>query len=154
MSLRKLKNPTPQKVVKVSDDEGFVVRGLSPADVMGLYYRHTGELSNLFEKLAENYQANGNQIAASDVQTVAFSMMREAPQILAEVIALAAGGDPMSDEWSEEVDIAKLLPFPVQADAVSKIGELSFTSEMPAGKFVSLIVGAVKSMMSRSSPEA
>lgn len=144
MSLRKLKVPVPVAVVQVSDEDSFPVRGLNPSDLLGLYHRHTGELSGLFEKLAASYQANGNNVEAADVQQVAFALLQDAPQILAEVIAIAADGDPSDEEnWAIDVAIAGKLPFPVQADALQKIGALTFTSDMPPGKFVALVAGAV-----------
>lgn len=156
MSLRKLKTPVPQALVQVSDEEGFPVRGLSPTHVIGLYYRHTGQLSALFERLAEAHQSGGN-VDTGDIQTMVVELLREAPLIMAEVIALASGSDAADEieatddageplgmtNWEADVEIAKTLSFPVQADALTKIGNLTFTSDMPPGKFFALIAGAV-----------
>lgn len=165
MSLRKLKNPVPQAQVQVSDAESFPVRGLSPANVLGLYRRHTGQLSEMFEKVAETYKAAGT-IEAADMQSVAMSLIEQAPLTLAEIIALAAGGDPddihlaiddddhliMVDDvpqtnWQVDVTVAGSLAFAVQADAFEKIASLSFTSEMPPKKFFALIAGAIQRAM-------
>lgn len=141
MSLSKLKNPTPSKQVQVTDEESFPVRGLNPDDIMGIYYRHTGDLSGLFEKLFEGFQSNGDRIDPNDLTAVALDLMRDAPHIMAEIIAAAAGGNPRDDEaWMIDVAIALKLPFAVQADALQKIVELTFTSEMPPKKFGNLVV--------------
>lgn len=144
MSLsKKLKNPTPSMVVQVSDSEGFPVRGLNPTDVFGIYYRHTGQLAALFEKLIEGFQQNG-AFDTADIQTVALDLIKDAPMVMAEIIAAAADGNPDdSESWEADVGIARRFTFPVQADALAKIGELTFTSEMPPGKFLSLVVGLV-----------
>lgn len=164
MSLRKLKNPVPEKLVQVSDTESFPVRGLSPSGVVGLYYRHTGQLSDIFERIMGGYQENG-VVATSDVQAIAMSLVEQSPQIMAEIIALASGSNPadetlasdadgnpiMSDAgdrlltcWEADVAVALQLSFPVQADALEKIGAVTFTSEMPLGKFVALVARAIK----------
>jgi hypothetical protein len=146
-SLSKLKNPVPTKVVQVSDDEGFAVRGLSPSDVLGLYQRHTGQLSDMFEQLAETYQKSGGQVAPSDVQAFAVNLIGDAPHIMAELVALGSGSDPAAlDDWSTDVEIARKLTFTVQMDALSKIGALTFTSDMPPGKFVALIGGLIQKL--------
>lgn len=144
MSLsKKLKNPTPQKLVQVSDSEGFPVRGLNPTDVFGIYYRHTGQLAAFFEKLMTSFHQTG-EFDTSDIQSVALELLKDAPVVMGEMIAAAAGGNPSDEtEWSADVAIARALPFPVQVDALTKIGELTFTSEMPPGKFLSLIAGMI-----------
>lgn len=151
MSLRKLKNPTPTAVVHISDEESFPVRGLNPTDILGLYYRHTGQLSGLFEKLAENYQSNGSRVNPTDVSAAVMTAMQDAPVVMAELIALAADGDPHDGEnWDIDVSIATRLAFPIQVDALMKIGALTFTSEMPAGKFAALVAGAVQKATSKA----
>jgi hypothetical protein len=163
MSLQKLKNPSPVKVVQVSDGDSFPVRGLSPSNVIGLYYRHTGQLSGLFEQLATTYRGKG-EIETPDITEIVATLMQEAPLIMAELIALASGSTPVvsdgsarsveeladadnltpEESWLLDVHIATSLPFAVQVDALVKIGELSFTSEMPPGKFVSLVANLLQ----------
>jgi len=141
--LSQLKQPIPELVVKVSDAEGFAVRGLDPTDVLSLYYRHTGKLSEMFDGMMERYRENGNNIETADVQSFAMTVIGDAPVIVAEVIALASGSSPDDDEWDADIHIATHLPFPVQADAIEKIGRLTFTSEMPPKKFGALVAGAI-----------
>ena len=151
-SLTKLKNPVPQKVVEVSDEEGFVVRGLNPAAVFTLYYRHTGEIGQLFEKFLALAQGDG-EAKLEDAGSIVVTLLQNAPLILAELIALAAGADPVNDdEWLESVGIARDLSFPVQVDALEKIGALTFTSEMPVGKFAALVAKSAQAMTSAAAP--
>ena len=149
-SLRKLRNPVPELVVNVSDGEGFPVRGISPAMLLGLYYRHTGQLSNLFEKLVDKQRHSGT-LDPSDAEAVVLGLLDEAPVIMAEVVALASGSDPAdADNWEVDLDIAQSLPFPVQVDALMKIAALTFTSEMPPGKFVALVARAINNRVATS----
>lgn len=145
MSLSKtLKNPIPQELVQVSDGDGFAVRGLSPTHILGLYFRHAGQLGNLFDSIADRY-TNGGSLTPEDTGQLLLALMNDAPLIMAELIALAAGGDPAnSEEFVADVNIAKDLAFPVQVDALTKIAGLTFTSDMPVGKFVSLLVGMLQ----------
>jgi len=151
-SLTKLKQPTPQAVVQVSDDEGFVVRGLNPVDVFSLYYRHAGEVGDLFQQFVTMAQG-GEGVDSVDVASALLSVLRQSPLIVAELIALAAGAKPSEEsDWYESVAIARELTFPVQADALEKIGNLTFTSEMPVGKFVALVAKQGTSVTSAIQP--
>lgn len=141
MGLRDLIIPTA--LVKVADS-GFTVRGLSPADALGLYYRHAGELSNLFEQFAGKVRA-GLDVADGDVLQAGISMVNGAPQIMAEIIALGSESDPTGPDWDADVGVALRLPAAVQIDALQKIAELSFSSDMPPGKFFGLVLQMAKS---------
>ncbi len=154
-TLLKLAVPIPEEVVKVSDSDGFAVRGLSPSHVVALYKRHTGELEPMFQRVMASVNEQG-QVQAADIETIVMSLATETPVLLAEVIALASGGDAANKEpaivthpvTGEQVElpafdaavlIAQHMPFPVQVDALDKISRLTFTSEMPPGKFFSLV---------------
>lgn len=146
-SLLKLSNPIPQETVKVSDGEGFAVRGLSPAHVVDIYFRHIGELGDLIDRLVAQYQEGGGQFTVDTTAVIAMNMAKDAPLILGEIIAAAAGADPADEQnWADSVQIAFSLPFPVQADALEKIAALTFSSDMPPGKFVRLVARAVQSV--------
>lgn len=172
-TLLTLKAPIPSAVVKVSDSEGFVVRGLSPYQVVALYKRHTGELEPLFQRVVAGVKDSGEALHG-DIEAIVLSLAAEAPRILAELIALASGGDPdnpadavITDPVSGEAltlkafDAAALLamhlPFPTQTDALAKIGELTFSSDMPPGKFFALVASLAKkvtgAMQTLVSPE-
>lgn len=156
--------PIPELLVKTSDDEGFVVRGLSPRHVVGLYKRHVGELEPLFQRVMQGVQEQG-ETQAADIEAIVMTLATEAPVILAEVIALASGGDandadevtrqhPVTGEsistgaFDMAVLIAQNLPFPVQVDAIDKIGRLTFVSDMPPGKFFALVAELAKKVTS------
>lgn len=154
-TLLSVKVPIPEEVVRVSDSEGFAVRGLSPYHIVGLYKRHTGELEPMFQRVMAGVSEQG-QVQAADIETIVMSLATEAPILLAEVVALATGGDPADTEevtrdhpatgqpvtlpaFDMAVLLAQHLPFPVQTDALDKIGRLTFTSDMPPGKFFALV---------------
>jgi len=138
MGLRDLVIPT--ELVKVAD-EGFPVRGLSPNDALDLYYRHAGELSALFDQFTARVKAG----ESADAMEVGTAMVGGAPQIMAEIIALASDSDPRSPDWPLDVAQALRLPAGVQMDALEKIGRLTFTSDMPPGKFFGLVISMAQS---------
>lgn len=150
-SLTALKAPIPTKSVKVSDDESFTVRGLSPLAVFNLFYQHPDEIGALFDQAMA--AAKSGDMSESDTATLLLSVLKQSPMIIAELIALASGARPEdADDWSQTVEIAKELTFPVQADALEKIGQLTFTSEMPVGKFVALVVKHMQGLTSALNP--
>lgn len=132
------------ELVKVSDKGGFEVRGLSPYDLTAMFMRHRGELSAIFDAFAAKAQA-GQAVVEDDAMMMIASTLETAPLLVAEIIALATGADPIQDEdWIKDVAVARQLSLGVQTDALSKIAILTFTEEMPAGKFVSLALGAMQ----------
>ena len=144
-ALQRLKQPSPTKSVQVSNEESFPVRGLDPTGEFGIYYRHAGQLGGLIEQVVGRVREGGG-VEAEDVQMVAAGLLRDAPAIMAEIVALGSGSDPTEEaNWLDDVEIAGRLPFAAQVDALSKIAELTFTSDMPPGKFVSLVAGLMKS---------
>jgi hypothetical protein len=151
MGLRDLVIPT--EVVKVADGE-FTVRGLSPNDALGLYYRHAGQLSALFDQFTARSRT-GEDVNVAEVGT---SLVGGAPQIMAEIIAVASGSRaPRLDEpdivkraaqeteWLLDVQKAIDLPAGAQMDALEKVGKLTFTSEMPPKKFFGLVLAMAQS---------
>jgi hypothetical protein len=156
-----LKLRIPERVVRVSDDEGFVVRGLSPLDVVALYERHAGELEPMFQRIMAGVRDNGGEAKAQDLEPLVLSLLKDTPILLAELIAVASGGNPSDDSnvsipsfdggedlflpaFIAAVEVAKRLPFPVQLEALSAIGDLTFTSAMPPGKFFALVTTLAK----------
>ncbi|WP_242137018.1 hypothetical protein [Sphingomonas sp. TREG-RG-20F-R18-01] len=163
MSLRKLSNPIRKLNVSVSDSESFAVRGLTPADVVGIYYRHAGQASDLFESIVNKHQFEGG-IDTDFVMPMMADLLHEAPEIMVEIITAAMGIDardqtlvPLFDGsdltatvWAIETELVSQLSFAVQIDALMKIGELTFTSEMPPKKFGALIIGALSKMANKT----
>lgn len=136
----------PQAEVSLADGQSFTVSALSPNHIFGLYHRHRGELGSLYDAITGG---------AKDAETIAaFSvhLFNNAPMLLAEIVALAAGANPFDESpidpenpegvnaWQAEVAAAAGLPFPAQVDALNKIGELTFTSEMPPKKFLGVLL--------------
>lgn len=158
MTLSSLKAPIRRQEVQVNDEESLLVRGLNPADVIALYIRHTGEASAMFERLVGQWQANGNKIVGTDVLAIALDLLQHAPNVLAELLAIGFGGDPADERaFAADIAIARDLPFGVQGDAFNKICGLTFTSDMPPGKFAALITEALSKVtgaFGKLSPEA
>lgn len=125
----------PKATVTVADQE-FQVRGLSPEDAMGLYYRHAGQLSTLFDEFV-NKTKSGTPVEAMDVGA---ALVSGAPRIMAELICIAA-------DDSDEETIATVLKFSagVQVDALLKIADLTFREDMPPEKFAALVVAMARS---------
>jgi hypothetical protein len=149
MSLRHLVRP--KATVTLSDGQTFTVSGLSPNHAFGLYHRHRGQMSNLFDRVMTDTKAGTSSIAS-----LGENIFGEAPLLLAEIIALAAGGNPFDETpadpdvpggatvWQAELSMAVDMPLPVQLDALQKIGDLTFTPEMPPKKFLSALVAMMQ----------
>lgn len=125
MGLKDLRLPT--EPVEVPGGGEFTVRGLSFVDMKSLLVAHSAELSRLFDLVVAG---NGNgEIALTNMTEAAAQFITEAPALAASVIALA------SDEEGV-FEIVLNLPFPVQVDALTKIGKLTFATEDSAKKFL------------------
>lgn len=149
MGLRDLAIPTAE--VTVSPGSKFAVRGFSLNDALGLYYRHTGQISNLFDEFAGRVKAGGS-VTASDVGV---ALTSGAPRVLAEIIATAYGLKADASNWDEEVSAVVDFPAAVQIDALQKIADLTFSSDMPPGKFAGLVLAMARSALAaRSNPSS
>lgn len=146
MSLRNI--PIPKREVTLADDVSFTVYGLSPNHALGLFQRHRVELAMLFEQIIGNGGVTDETVAQATGL-----LLNSAPLLMAEIIALAAGGSPLDlaeiepgvTGWQADLLKASQLPAPVQLDALQKIGDLTFTTEMPPKKFL----GALTVMMAK-----
>jgi hypothetical protein len=126
MGLKDLRIPT--ETVEVPGGGEFAVRGLSFVDLRLLVSKHASELAEFFDLVA-----NGSgELAITNAAAVAGQFINDAPAIAAEVIALASGE-------KDVFEIALALPFPVQVDALTKIGKLTFASEDSAKKFLQTV---------------
>lgn len=136
-----LRNITiPKAVISVGGDL-FAVSGVTANQVFNLYRRHRDDLSKLFENLAGR-----GKVEASDMLNSIEGIIAQFPDLVAEVIAMAAGDKPDAEGWADALDTAASLPFPVQVDALLKIGELTFSPEMPPKKFFALLVGMIQQL--------
>lgn len=121
------------------------VRGLSPSDGLALYYRHAGELSALFDQFAGKVKAK-QAVPESDVLQAGVAMVSGAPLIMAEIIAIGLDADPSDVEgFAELVSTLMKMPAGMQMDALQKIGGLTFSSDMPPGKFFGLVLAMAQS---------
>ena len=138
-----LRNITiPKAVVPVDDSEMFAVSGVTANQVFTLYRRHRDDLSTLFDNLAGR-----SDIDHSVVLNSIEGIIAQFPLLVAEVVAMASGDNPADEEgWAESVEIATRLPFTVQVDALLKIGELTFSPDMPPKKFFALLVGMIQQL--------
>lgn len=161
-TLLKITAPIQERIVQVSDGEGFAVRGLNPLNVVALYRRHMGELEPMFQQVMASAQARGT-VDASDIQPLLLGLVSESPLLMGELIVIASGGDPANVDpvtiadpeggdavtlpaFDAALTIAMALPFTVQVDALSKVGELTFTQDMPPGKFLALVATLLRSV--------
>lgn len=110
-----LNNYTPERHEFVLKGGSFHVRGLSLEDVSRLVNHHLPDLEALFDLFS-----SGQLDSDSNLRPLVMSLVREAPGLAANLIALA----------SDEPDSAKqaaTLPAPVQIDAILKIGDMTFS---------------------------
>lgn len=145
MGLKDIK--IPEELVKTPGGD-FAVRGLSLDDILTLAGRHLPLMSELFDTFSGNsLDAPDGSFDKATTGQVAAALARTAPDAVADVITLA-GGYGLDDK--EALKAAKNLPFPVQIDALEKVGKLTFTSEDALGKSVAAVVqmmqGASKSV--------
>lgn len=141
MGLRNLTFPT----VEVQTSGGaLAVRGLSLDHIMGIFYRHRAVVTDLFDTVVSKARA-GQSSTPEDAIAIAIKMIDAVPDVVAEMIALAAGSDATDEEnFAGDVGIARKLNIAEQIDALEKIGEQTFTSDMPPGKLLALVRKAMQ----------
>jgi hypothetical protein len=111
----------------------FAVRGLSLPDIAEIFEAERAPLSKLFGEIAVD---GAGGVLLDDMAGLAVKLASVAPSVVARIIASAA------DE--EDETIALELPFPVQIDALEKIGRLTFATEGAAKKVMETIIRMVK----------
>jgi len=135
----------PTEKVQVPGGGEFAVRGMSLNDALQLYYRHAGQLSDLFDQFAGKVKAK-EAVAEGEVLQAGVQMIGATPLLMAEIIALSMDADPTDVEgFTACVQNLLRLSLGVQMDALQKIGALTFTSDMPPGKFLSLVLATAQS---------
>lgn len=125
MGLKDLRLPT--EPVEVPGGGAFAVRGLSLTDMRTLVTKYSSELAQLFNLFVNDGTTNEAKIG--NAAATAAQFINESPAIAADVIAVASGE-------ADVYEIVLTLPFPVQVDALTKIGKLTFASEDSAKKFL------------------
>ena len=109
----------PEAVIKTTGGD-FTVRGLNLDSVILLVRKHGEALDELFRHFAASVVAN--EFANPDFAAIGGEIAHKAPMLAADVIANGAGEPGM-------VEVARQLPFPIQIEALEKIGTLTFAME-------------------------
>jgi len=111
------------------------VRGLSLDDVTRLVRRHRAITAALYDQMTTG------GIALDDHTILGGVIMDQAPDLAAEIIALAAGD---GDEAS--IIIAKRLPFPIQLEVLEAVGNQTFSTEAGTKKVVETVGKVLRAM--------
>lgn len=135
MGLKSLKLPTEE--VKVSDGVSFTVRGLSLVDITNLVRERGAEVSALFDHYGGFLEADTAKTEQIEVLTA--SLLDQAPEVAALVIMAAA-----EDGADADIKTVISLPFPVQIDALEKIGKLTFASGGGPKKVVETVIRVLR----------
>jgi hypothetical protein len=115
----------PERVDIPFKGGSFQVKGLSLDDVSVLMKHHLTDMDELLELYSRNVSQD---IAVAATAQYAVTLVREAPALVANVLALAA-------EEPDSVDNARRLPIPTQIEALKVIGRLTFEEAGGAKKF-------------------
>ncbi len=118
----------------------FTVGGLDSEAIFGLFQRRRDEIGAFYARIIGAAQG-GVAITLDQANSLASGLIADAPEIAAEIIAMASG-EP-DDEY---VAIARALPFPTQIAALEAIADLTFTSEMPPKKVLETVVKMLNGM--------
>ena len=117
---------TPETVSIKAGRATIAVHGLSFTDISSLIKTHFDDLDGLFDIYEKHSGADFSNIAMG---RYAVGLVKEAPGLVAHIIALAA------DE-PDLVDVAAKLPLLAQVEALQAIGKLTFEE-----------IGGVKKML-------
>lgn len=127
MGLRDLK--VAEEIIKVTGGE-FSVRGLALNEIMLLVQKRRETLRAAFDNLS----ATEEGIDLGDQKETIANLLHEAPELIAEVIALASG-----DYCDETMAIARKLPMPEQMEALEAVGRLTFATEGSLKKVIETV---------------
>lgn len=109
----------------------FAVQGISLESLAILIRTHFKDLEalfGLFEKI--------DTIDESQLESLALSVIQDAPGFVANVIALAAG-EP------DQAPVVQGLPFPVQVEALLAVGDLTFNESGGVKKFLPALLNRI-----------
>lgn len=129
MSLAGYKAPT--RVVALGGGQMCTVRGLSFEDFAALLRTHLPDLEAIFDLFA-----NIEGVSRDQFDSVAATIIAQAPGLAANVIALAAGEGDASD--------AQKIPGPIQLNLLTEIGDLTFTEAGGVKKFLEMVAALLK----------
>ncbi len=111
----------------------MIVRGLSLDDVAVLMNQHLGDLEKLFDLYEGTVREDTKVLATAQF---AIGLTRDAPALVANIIAMAA------DE-PHAVNKARLLPMPVQVEAIKAIASLTFHEAGGAKNFLTSLTNLI-----------
>lgn len=118
-------------------DHTLTLRGISVRDVSILLRNHGAALALLYARYVQKNDDIVDQQVNSAVQDIAGSM----PDLVAEVISLASRNVLTPDEAAE-------LSLPHAVDALTAIGEVTFSGEGAWEKFLASVLAMVESAAS------
>ena len=128
---------TPARATVEFTGGSFQVRGLSLDDVSILMRSHLPDVEALVGMLSESN--GGGNIEVGQVMQHAITLVKEAPGLVANLIALAA------DE-PDLVDKARALALPIQVRAIETICNLTFDEAGGPKKFFESLVHLLSSL--------
>lgn len=121
------------ETITLPGGDTVAVRGLSLSDITFLVNQHKDVLRSLYDQVAGNPES----LTSGDAGVIGSILAESAPIVAATAIALAA------DEL-DAVDIVMKLPFPVQVDALDKIGRLTFEMEGGPKKVIETVIRVIQ----------
>lgn len=119
-------------VVDLPGGDTITVRGLALEDITTLVNRYGGPVQALFTKYS-----GATDIALDDLGQIGGNILTSAPELAGLIIALGA------DEPDAQPNAMK-LPFPVQIDALEKIGKLTFDTAGGPKKVVETVIRVLR----------
>lgn len=140
-----LRSPVP-----LGNGNSMDVRGLSLDDVAVLMNQHLVDLERLFDLYEGGVREDAKVLATAQF---AIGLTRDAPALVANVIALAAAPDGASrDEIAALVPKARTLPMPVQVEAIKAISLLTFAEAGGAKNFLSSLTNLIAAVAPAANP--
>lgn len=127
--------------IKVPGGDTFAVRGLSLSDLTALYHGHSGDMGLWFERFI-----GGSDDSGTAMGDAIASIIASAPNLAARAIALGAG-----DSSDDGAAAAGGFPLGTQIEALSAIGDLTFTEDMPPKKVFEIVSKMAVSLVGPSS---
>jgi hypothetical protein len=141
MGLRDLSFPAAE--VQTSGGP-LAVRGMSLDNILSLFYRHRDELLPVFESVIAKAQ-NGGEADGDDMLMIAADLIGSLPMVVAEIITLASGISIKDEDFDALARAVLAFNVAEQIDALEKIAQQTFTSDMPPGKMFALIRKMIQS---------
>lgn len=140
--------PIPTAEVILPGEAKILVRGIGLHAAVAIYRRHEGELTAWFTKMLERGEPGSPSLNLAQASTLIEGLLVGAPDLAVDIIAAGMGfaADPGA------IALASGLGLGVQMDALTKIADLTFTSEMPPKKFIETVVRLASATVSLAQP--